>query len=271
MFAFPNAKINLGLNVTGTRPDGFHNIETVILPVGFCDILEINASRDGSFDFMTSGLKIPGKTEDNLCIRAYKLLRDEFKIPGVRVHLHKVIPMGSGLGGGSSDAAYMIKLLNDLFSLTLSTVQMKQYASLLGSDCSFFIENIPGFVNGKGDQFETSNIKLTGYSVVIVIPPVHVSTKEAYEMVEIKRPEESIKTILKTSPRLWKDHLKNDFEDSLVRLHPEILRIKDTFYKEGAIYASMSGSGSSVYGLFDRLVPDPESFKGCIKWSGRLS
>jgi 4-diphosphocytidyl-2-C-methyl-D-erythritol kinase len=270
MLAFPNAKINLGLNVTGTRPDGFHDIETVMLPVAFCDILEIEASRDGSFDFMTSGLTIPGNTEDNLCIRAYELFKDEFKIPGVSMNLHKVIPMGSGLGGGSSDAAYTIRLLNDIFSLSLSPAQMMQYASRLGSDCSFFIKNIPGLASGKGDQFEAIDIKVAGYSIVIVIPPVHVSTKEAYGLVRTKRPVESLRTILKTSPCLWKDHLKNDFEDSLSRLHPEIIWIKETLYEEGAIYASMSGSGSSVYGLFDRPLPDMESFKGCIIWSGKL-
>jgi 4-diphosphocytidyl-2-C-methyl-D-erythritol kinase len=271
MLAFPNAKINLGLNVTGILPDGFHEIETVIVPIAFHDILEIVASNNQSFDFQTSGLTIPGTAENNLCIRAYKLLKDEFKIPGVRMHLHKIIPMGAGLGGGSSDAACTIRLLNDVFSLALSPSQMMQYANRLGSDCSFFIKNIPCFAYGKGDQFETIDMNLAGFSVVLVIPPVHVSTAKAYGLVETKKPAENIKAILKKLPSLWKDQLVNDFENPVFLLHHEILRIKETLYKEGAIYASMSGSGSSVYGLFDRLLPDLDSFRGCITWSWKLS
>jgi 4-diphosphocytidyl-2-C-methyl-D-erythritol kinase len=271
MLTFPNAKINLGLNVTEKRLDGFHNIETVILPVAFCDILEIVASTDESFDFQTSGLTIPGNVEDNLCLRAYRLLKDEFKIQGVKMHLHKVIPMGAGLGGGSSDAAFTIRLLNDLYSLGLSSFQMMKYTSRLGSDCSFFIENIPCFASGKGDQFEPIDLNLDNYSVVIIIPLVHMSTAEAYGHIGTKKTAERIQSILKTSPHLWKDHLKNDFESYVFRHHPEIQRIKETLYNEGAIYASMSGSGSSVYGLFDRLLPDLSPFKGCITWSGRLS
>ncbi len=271
MLAFPNAKINLGLNVTETRSDGFHTIETVLFPVAFCDILEITASNDQSFKFQVSGLTIPGRTEDNLCIRAYKILKDDFQIPGVRVHLHKMIPMGAGLGGGSSDAAYTIRLLNDIFSLALSPFQMMQYANRLGSDCSFFIENIPCFASGKGDQFETIDLNLAGYSVVIVIPPVHIITAEAYKQVEIKKPAESIRTILKTPPGLWKDRLINDFELPIFRNHPEILKIKENLYNLGAVYASMSGSGSSVFGLFDRLLSDMGSFSDYITWSGKLS
>jgi 4-diphosphocytidyl-2-C-methyl-D-erythritol kinase len=271
MLAFPNAKINLGLNVTGARPDGFHDIETVIIPIAFRDILEIIVSGDDSFNFQTSGLRIPGNVEDNLCFRAYRLFKDEFKIPGVRMHLHKVIPMGAGLGGGSSDAAFTIRLLNDIFSLTLNPVQLMKYAERLGSDCSFFIENISGFANGKGDQFEAIELSLAGYYVVIVVPPVHLSTKEAYRQVGNKQPAENIKAILRTPLDQWKNHLIYDFETPVFLRYPEILGIKEALYNEGAVYASMSGSGSSVYGLFDRILPDLGSFKGCLTWTEKLS
>jgi 4-diphosphocytidyl-2-C-methyl-D-erythritol kinase len=270
MISFPNAKINLGLNVTGKRPDKFHEVETVIFPIAFCDILEIIPSGKRQFDFQYSGLTIPGRPEDNLCIRAYRMLKDEFNLPDVRIHLHKVIPMGAGLGGGSSDAACTIKLLNDLFSIALSPFQMIQYANRLGSDCPFFIENRPCFASGKGNQLEPVDLELAGYSVAIVVPPVHVSTAEAYEQVEIKKPAENIRAILMTPPDLWKDHLINDFEGSVFKSYAEILQIKETLYRAGAVYASLSGSGSSVYGLFDRPVPDLTLFTDCITWTGNL-
>ena len=271
MLAFPNAKINLGLNVTGARPDGFHDIETVLFPVTFRDVLEIIPSGEQPDEFQHSGLTIPGKVEENLCIRAYTLLKDELLIPTIRMHLHKVIPMGAGLGGGSSDAASAIKLLNDLFSLALSPLQMMQYAHKLGSDCEFFIENKPVFASGRGDQFETVVLNLEGYCIAIVIPPIHVSTAEAYEKIAINKPVESIQAILKVSPGEWKDRLVNDFEGSVFQRHPEILQIKEKMYAAGAVYASMSGSGSAVYGLFDQQLPDLNSFNGCITWSGKMS
>jgi len=271
MLAFPNAKINLGLNVTGTRPDGFHDIETVLFPVAFRDVLEIIPSEEQPVDFQRSGLSIPGKVEENLCLRAYHLLKSGFQIPAVRMHLHKVIPMGAGLGGGSSDAAFTIKLLNDLFSLAMTPSQMMQYAGKLGSDCAFFIENKPVFASERGDQFEPIEMNLAGYSIVIVIPPVHVSTAEVYAQVAVKKTVESIRAILKASPGEWKDHLVNDFEGSVFQRYPEILQIKEKLYAAGAVYASMSGSGSAVYGLFDQLLPDLNFFTGCNTWTGKLS
>lgn len=271
MLAFPNAKINLGLNVTGVRSDGFRDIETVLFPVAFRDVLEIIPSGEQPDEFQHSGLIIPGKVEENLCYRATMLLKDEFQIPSIRMHLHKMIPMGAGLGGGSSDAASTIKLLNDIFSLALLPSQMMQYAGKLGSDCKFFIENKPVFANGRGDQFETIELNLEGYSIAIVIPPVHISTAEAYEMVAIKKPIESIRAILKASPGEWKDRLVNDFEGSVFQRHPEIIQIKERMYAAGAVYASMTGSGSAVYGLFEQELPDLNSFKGCITWSGKMS
>jgi 4-diphosphocytidyl-2-C-methyl-D-erythritol kinase len=271
MIVFPNAKINLGLNVTGTFSDGFHSIETVLFPVSFCDILEINLSENQLFELNVSGMVISRKDKDNLCVRAYNLLKKIFNLPNVRVHLHKVIPMGAGLGGGSSDAAFTISLLNDLFALSLSDFQKKQYASQLGSDCSFFIENRPCFAFGKGDQFESINLNLKGYSVVILVPPIHISTVDAYKVVKVKKPAMDIRMIVETSPFEWKNFLINDFEDPIFKLHPEIHQIKEYLYKVGAVYASMSGSGSAVYGLFDRKLPELNSFPGCKLWTGRIN
>ena len=187
------------------------------------------------------------------------------------MHLHKVIPMGAGLGGGSSDAAFAIILLNELFSLALTPLQMMSYAGKLGSDCAFFIENKPVFATGRGDQFEPVDLNLDGYSFAIVVPPIHVSTAEAYKEVSINKPVESIRVILKASPNTWRDRLVNDFEGLIFQRHPEILQIKEKMYAAGAVYASMSGSGSAVYGLFDQKLPDLNSFKGCITWSGKMS
>ena len=271
MLAFPNAKINLGLNVTGIRTDGFHDIETVFIPVAFRDILEIVPSGEQQVEFRHSGLAIPGKGDENLSLRAYHLIKSGFQIPTVRMHLHKVIPMGAGLGGGSSDAAVTIKLLNEIFSLTMTPLQMMDYAGKLGSDCAFFIDNKPVFATGRGDQFEPVELNLAGYSIVIVIPPVHVSTAEAYEYVTIKKPVESLRAILKASPREWKDRLVNDFERSVFQRYPGILQIKEKLYEAGAVYVSMSGSGSAVYGLFYQLLPDLSSFAGCNTWTGKLA
>ncbi|MGA3014765.1 MAG: 4-(cytidine 5'-diphospho)-2-C-methyl-D-erythritol kinase [Bacteroidales bacterium] len=271
MLVFPNAKINLGLKVTGIRPDGFHNIETVLFPISFCDVLEINLSENLPFEFNVSGMIISGKDQDNLCVRAYNHLKKIYDLPNVRMHLHKVIPMGAGLGGGSSDAAFTIKLLNDLFTLALSDLQMQQYASQLGSDCSFFIDDLPCFAFGKGDKFESVNLNLKGYSLVIVIPPVRVSTMDAYKVVEVKKQDQDIRMILETSPLTWKNILSNDFEAPIFQLHPEIRHIKEDLYKAGAVYASMSGSGSAVYGLFDRKIPELNSFPGCKIWTGRIN
>ncbi len=271
MLAFPNAKINLGLNVTGIRPDGFHDIETVIFPVAFRDILEIVPSGERQPEFRHSGLDIPGKLDDNLCLRAYHLIQSGFQIPPVRMHLHKVIPPGAGVGGGSSDAAFAIKVLNDLFSLEMTPLQMMDYAGKLGSDCPFFIGNKPVFASGRGDQFEPFNLKMEGYTIVIIIPPVQVSTAVAYEQVVVKKPVESLRTILKASPGEWKTRLVNDFEGSVFKRYPGILGIKEKLYSGGAVYASMSGSGSAVYGLFDSLLPELNSFTDCRIWTGKLS
>ena len=262
MIAFPNAKINLGLNVLEKRTDGFHNIETIFYPVGLSDVLEIIPAIDGIFSFTSTGLPIPGDIQNNLCLKAYHLLFSIFHLPPVSIHLHKVIPMGAGLGGGSSDGAFTIKLLNDLFLLGLSNDQMLNYARNLGSDCAFFILNKPVFAFDKGDQFETFDLDLTGYRIEIMTPDVYISTAEAYSMmgrnydipshksggvVSVNSP---IKEIIRKPIEEWKYLLINDFELAVFNHFPEIEKVKKKFYADGAIYASMSGSGAAVYGIF---------------------
>jgi 4-diphosphocytidyl-2-C-methyl-D-erythritol kinase len=271
MLVFPNAKINLGLNVTGKRPDGFHDIETVLIPVDFRDVLEIIPGGEQEVEFRQSGLTVPGKPEENLCLRAYHLLKNEFSIPSVKIHLNKKIPMGAGLGGGSSDAAFTIKALNELLNLDMSSSLMMQYARQLGSDCAFFIENKPVLALGRGDRFEHIKPALAGYSIVIVIPPIHVSTADAYQQVVVRKPLTSIRDLLSVDPCEWKDRLVNDFEDSVFGRYPGIRMIKEKLYEAGAVYASMSGSGSAVYGLFSKQMPGRLDFPGFFSWEGKLS
>jgi 4-diphosphocytidyl-2-C-methyl-D-erythritol kinase len=270
MVVFPNAKVNLGLNIIRKRPDGFHDIETLLYPVAFRDILEIVPSETGESEFRVTGLPVPGDLSSNLCVRACNLLASEHKIPPVRLHLHKIIPMGAGLGGGSSDAAFTLKLLNDLFSIGLSSGQMMDCARRLGSDCAFFIENQPSIATGKGDQLEPFGSHLSGYSCMIVVPPVHVTTAEAYAGVTPKESSEPIRQIAGRPLPGWKDYLFNDFEETVFRRFPMISSIKDQLYAAGAVYASMSGSGSAVYGLFQGQTPGSELFPDFLTWQGSL-
>src|ERR1039457_547020 len=193
MIVFPNSKINLGLNILEKRPDSFHNIETVFYPVGISDALEIIVAKDGIFSFTQTGLVIEGKEDDNLCVKAYRLLEQDFNLPPVKIHLHKVIPIGAGLGGGSSDGAFSIKLLNRLFSLGLSDAGMAGYARRLGSDCSFFIVNKPVIASGRGDEFEPCGANLSTCSILIIVPPIHINTAEAYSRVIASKSEKSLK------------------------------------------------------------------------------
>jgi len=253
MVCFPNAKINIGLNIVEKRPDGFHTVESILYPVGLCDILEVVSTDEaaGLARFKSTGLAIPGGAENNLCVKAYELLSKEHVLPGVNIHLHKIIPIGAGLGGGSSDGAFFVKLLNDKFELGLSWGELHHYARQLGSDCSFFIGNRPAYAEGIGDQFEPTGVQLSGYHLVIVYPAIHISTAEAYSRVKPQKPERTLETVIDgLSPENWKPVIKNDFEDSAFRVYPLLRDIKDKLYKLGAVYASMSGSGSSVYGLF---------------------
>jgi len=270
MIQFPNCKINLGLNVVARRSDGFHNIESVFYPVPMNDALEIIPAADGVFQFHATGLTIPCEIEKNLCVRAFRLLESDFRLPAVKIHLHKAIPMGSGLGGGSADGAFTLKMLNELFSLGLSNEKLKSYAGLLGSDCAFFIGNHqPQYATGKGEMLEEIAIDLSGTYLSVVIPDVHVVTSDAYRLVSPQIPKNNLKEVIKLPVEDWKDLLVNDFEKPVIAKFPVIGGIKTKLYESGAIYASMSGSGSAVFGLF-RGLPDSTSFESCFHRTVKL-
>jgi len=269
MLCFPNCKINVGLFITEKRPDGYHNIETIFYPVPLCDILEVIESKKN--EFTTSGLEIPGNRESNLCLKAYNILRKNFNLPPVKIHLHKVIPMGAGLGGGSSNAAYMIRLLNDLFSLNMEIQQMQEIAGSLGSDCSFFIENKPVFATNKGDVFKSINLDLSNYYILLVKPDMHISTPEAYSLITPRKASFPLATIDISKIHEWKQTIKNDFEDFVFTKFPEIKLIKESLYNAGAIYASMSGSGSAVYGIYEKPIDTKGLFNGSVIWQGKLT
>ena len=249
MVVFPNAKINLGLRIVRKREDGYHDLETCFVPIPLRDILEIVEGE--AFHFETSGLAISGSAEDNLCTKAYHLLQQAFDLPPVKMHLHKIIPMGAGLGGGSADASFVLRCLNKIFDLKLSDNKLEDYASQLGSDCPFFIRNQPVLASGTGNQFQPLNLNLSGKFIGLVFPDISVSTAEAYAKVQPQLPEASLRTLLEdTDSAEWKDSLINDFEPSVFAQHPKLQQIKDKLYEAGAFYASMSGSGSTLYGLF---------------------
>lgn len=264
MIFYPNAKINLGLNVVEKRPDGYHNLETVFYPIPLQDAIEMTvidnpAESDGccghvDYRLKVSGNLLDGTPDDNLVIKAYKLLRNDFEIPPCSFNVFKHIPTGAGLGGGSSDAAFTIKALNDKFRLGLTDAQMEDYAVRLGADCAFFIKNKPILASGIGNVFSSIDLSLKGKTIVLVKPDVFVSTPDAYRLVKPQRPERPLSDLLSQPIETWKDCVKNDFETSVFAKYPEIAGIKDMLYDEGAIYASMSGSGSSVFGIFDNPV-----------------
>ena len=270
MIVFPNAKINLGLSVTEKRDDGYHNIETVFYPLPLRDALEVIIAPDGRQKFTASGIEIPGNPDQNLCLKAWNLLQKDFKLPPVQIHLHKVIPLGAGLGGGSADAAFMIKLVNQEFELNLSIAGMQELAGKIGADCPFFIENKPTFAFGKGDNFSPVEMSLSGSFAVIIKPDVNVSTASAYAGIIPQKPAVGVNEVINLPIEKWKEILKNDFEESVFKKHPEIGIIKDLLYKNGALYASMSGSGSAVYGIFGKKVDLKKYFGNHICWEGWL-
>jgi len=251
MLLYPNAKINIGLNIVEKREDGYHNIETVFYPIGLCDILDIETSVSCSdYSFSSSGIPISGDPEDNLIVKSIRLLQSQYQIPPVDISLIKQIPLGAGLGGGSSDAAFALKAINEMFDLKITKYRLEKIASLLGADCPIFIKNKPVFATGIGNVFSPIKLKLKGYFLLLVKPDIHVSTPEAYSLVVPKKPEFSLIESIAQPIEEWKNLITNDFETSVFSKYPEIAVIKDNLYELGASYASMSGSGSSVYGIF---------------------
>ncbi len=259
MICFPNCKINLGLNIKGKRADGYHNLETVFYPLQLTDALEIIESdtADTSLQsypvFSTSGAPIPGDQSNNLCIKAYQLLKKDFPLlPSIKIHLHKAIPMGAGLGGGSADASFTLQLLNKKFNLNLSLSQLIDYAIQLGSDCPFFIPNQPCFAESRGEILSPLTLNLSAYTFVLVHPAIHINTKWAFEQIKPVQQTPSIREIIASPIGNWKSTLVNDFEAPIAEAFPEINHIKNKLYHTGAVYASMSGSGSSVFGIYPK-------------------
>ncbi len=268
MVTFPNVKINLGLNILKKRADGFHDIESCFYPVNWCDALEIIPSS--KLTFRSFGIDIPGNPEENLCLKAYHLLKKDFDIPPVEIILLKNVPIGAGLGGGSSDASFTLKTLNEIFSLSLSNEQLRRYASQLGSDCPFFINNQPVIASGTGTTFSDSSIQLSGKHITIIYPNIHVSTKEAYANVQPNDQTIPIEKLISAPIEAWRNELKNDFELSLFPKYPQLQELKDLLYDKGARYASMTGSGSAVYGIF-YTADDIPNLPQYTQWSGDLA
>lgn len=256
MIAFPNAKINLGLYITNRRSDGFHDLETVFYPVPLCDALEIIEDHISPV-CSVFGLPIDTHSSDNLCVKAFQLLKEDFpQLPDIHIYLHKSIPMGAGLGGGSADAAFTLQLLNDKFQLDLSKEQLSEYALLLGSDCPFFIENKPCIARGRGEILAPVILDLSNYYFVLINPGIHIHTAWAFKQLQPKPIPFSLSEIILQPAEVWKDILQNDFEQPVFGQYPAIGNIKRRLYQNGAVYASMSGSGSSVYGLFKEDMTD---------------
>ena len=274
MITFPNAKINLGLNVIERREDGFHNIESVMVPIPLCDSLEIvpdNEAALGNCNMEVYGFNVNGAVSENLCFRAYTQLAEQYALPAVKIRLLKNIPMGAGLGGGSTDAAFTIKLLNQLFGLNISSSEMEVLCSGLGSDCSFFIGNEIALVRGRGEVLNAFGLDLKGYHIAVVYSGLHIDTGGAYSRIT---PDPSrrdqFNTILDSPISQWEGALVNDFESGAFKKHPQLQAIKEKLYKNGATYASMSGSGSSLYGLFKDAVELDQEFGEYQVWSGTI-
>ena len=272
MLVYPNAKINIGLNVVEKRADNYHNIETVFYPIGLCDALEVAVSDSCTdYSFSSSGLLIDGDPEDNLIVKAFRLLRSQFQFPPIDISLCKQIPFGAGLGGGSSDASFMLKVLNEMFELKLTTNKLEKIAAQLGADCPVFIKNKPVFATGIGNVFSPVKISLKGYYLLLIKPDIFVSTPDAYSLVVPKQPEFSLLELIKQPIGDWKNNIVNDFEESVFAKYPAIGDVKNQLYQMGALYASMSGSGSSVFGIFESEPTSNDFFDNCFVTGGFLS
>lgn len=273
MITFPNAKINLGLDVVSKRPDGYHNLETVFYPVPLEDILEINIADDADapeYTFTMYNAVFEGDSSDNLVVKAYKALAADHRLPKVKISLYKNIPTGAGLGGGSADAAFALKMLNSIAKLGLSDGELEEYAARIGADCAFFIRNTPAYATGIGNILVPAECSLAGYCMVIVKPDIHISTKEAYSLVSPAEPATALTAIAARPVTEWQGAMKNDFEKSVFAKYPAMERIKEELYGMGAVYASMSGSGSAFFGIFNEEQSTEElkrRFPGMFCWS----
>jgi 4-diphosphocytidyl-2-C-methyl-D-erythritol kinase len=254
MIAFANAKINLGLYVTERRSDGYHNLESIFLPVSLSDVVEAIRTEGNDIRFTTQGRTIDGDIESNLCVKAYRLLSRDFELGGVEATMLKNVPIGAGLGGGSSDGAHMLKLLNTLFALNLTSEKLRSYAAQLGSDCPFFIENTPSFVHGRGELIDPIALPSIDAHVVIIHPGIHVGTADAYRGIRPSPATFDLRTLGELPRNEWQAAVTNDFESVVFALHPSIAKLKASLMEQGAWYCSMSGSGSAVFAFFDAPV-----------------
>jgi len=274
MIFFPNAKINLGLYILDKRSDGYHNIQSLFYPVPLSDVVEFIADDTDDSDEIVScsyfGFPLDNKS-GNLCVLAYDLLKKKFILPDIRMSMYKNIPLGSGLGGGSSDGTFMLKAINEYFSLGVTEDQLKEYALQLGSDCPFFIRNEPSLVSGRGEDITPYKPVLKGIHILIVFPGIRINTGEAYSNLESDRSQTSFKSVISQGIESWKDELVNHFESLVFKLHPEIGQIKKQLYHMGALYASLTGSGSAVYGLFREKLRADEISLNFNTWQGILN
>jgi len=263
MVVFPKAKINIGLQITGKRTDGYHDIETLFYPIDLCDALEcvVSSDRNKKDHLTVTGIKTESNIEDNIISKAIRVLRKRYEFPPLKIHLHKAIPVGAGLGGGSSDAAALLKLINRCFRLTIENSDLKAVALELGSDCPFFIDNIPSFGSGRGEILQPVNLVLAGYYFLLLNPGISINTREAYENCTPASPSSTLLELADRPVADWKDLIINDFENFVFKTHPLIGEIKDNLYRSGAVFSSMSGSGSSVYGLFSKRPNLTENLK----------
>jgi 4-diphosphocytidyl-2-C-methyl-D-erythritol kinase len=272
MIVFPNAKINIGLRITGKRPDGFHNIETLFYPVGLCDALEfvVSYKQQNNDIFASTGIDTGSSPSDNIVIKTVLRLREKRSFPFLKIHLHKGIPVGAGLGGGSSDAACFLKVINKHFDLGIDNSELKSISLHLGSDCPFFIDGIPSLASGRGEIMAPVKPILAGCYLVLINPGIGISSSEAYQNCRPGIPTTSLKLLIERPMIKWKGNILNDFEDFAFKKHPIIGDIKEELYRSGAIFSLMSGSGSSVYGIFSEKPDLSEKLSDIVIWEGYL-
>ncbi len=267
MVIFPHCKINIGLRVVRKRTDGYHDLQTVFYPLPIRDVLEVTDSVNNAGSSLTiSGFSIQGELTNNLCLKAYYLLKKDFsQLPSIHINLYKNIPMGAGLGGGSSDGAFTLRLLNNRFQLKLSDKELLRYSLELGSDCPFFITDNPAYAEGRGELMENIPLDLSGYSFLLISPGIHISTAEAFSQIKPTEPVDELRSLVTNPIQTWKNTIFNDFEQSVFNKHPEIEKIKTVLYEQGAVYASMTGTGSSVYGIFEKDHLPEKLFDGIYR------
>jgi 4-diphosphocytidyl-2-C-methyl-D-erythritol kinase len=272
MIFFPGAKINIGLRITGKRPDGYHDIETIFYPVGLSDALEFVAAESSTEkdNLTVTGIDTGGEPGSNLVMKAVLKLREERHFPYLNIHLHKAIPIGAGLGGGSSDAACMLKVLNRFFKLELDIIKLRAMALELGSDCPFFIDCVPALATGRGEIMTPVNPVLSGFYLVLVNPGVGVNTAEAYKNCHPSVPSSGLKDLTALPAKEWRELVINDFEDFAFKKHPVIRELKEELYRSGAVFSLMSGSGSSVFGIFNTKPKLSSELREFVIWEGIL-